>query len=86
MIEAEFKQFLKDAPDEVAKALFIWATACMEVRGLIDIAGSVPARKRRSDAGGKRNGTTPETAFARGNATVEAVRERLQPSLSSPSH
>jgi len=49
MIDAGiFKQTLKDATDEEAKALYGWATVCMEVRGLIPLAG---AKRQRSDAG-----------------------------------
>lgn len=51
---AAFKQALKDADDGQAIALFCWAKACMEVRGLIQIEGSTPGRKRRSDAGKSR--------------------------------
>lgn len=80
MIDAEWKQFLKDAPDDAAKALFGWAKICMEVRGLIDIAGAPATRKRRSDYGttgvGKLGLPSSE------QPTVEAVRERLQSSLS----
>ena len=67
------KQFFKDATNEESIAMFAWITGAMEVRGLIPIAGSQPARKRRSDVGQPRNKTQP---------TVEAVRERIeQPSL-----
>jgi len=45
---AAFKQALKDASDEEAEEMYKWATACMEVRGLVKIEGT---RKRRSDAG-----------------------------------
>lgn len=48
------KQHFKDASDEEAKALYVWVTACMEVRGLIQIDGAAPSRKRRSDAGTER--------------------------------
>lgn len=68
---AGFKQTLKDATDDEAKALYGWATVCMEVRGLIPLAGAAPQRKRRSDAGQQRvsiTGTQP---------TVEAIRERI---------
>lgn len=76
------KQAFKDASDDEAKALYIWATACMEVRGLIEIAGA-PARKRRSDLGQSRV-TTLDKILPVNHAqpTVEAVRERLRPSLS----
>jgi len=63
------KQYFKDASEDEAKAMYAWITGAMEVRGLIDIVGSQPARKRRSDAGHARNGTQP---------TVEAVRERIE--------
>jgi len=43
------KQAFKDADNAEAMALYIWATACMEVRGLIPIAGAT-SRKRRSEA------------------------------------
>jgi len=69
---AGFKQTLKDASDDEARALFGWAKACMEVRGLIEIEGAAPTRKRRSDAGQARTAGQP---------TVEAVRERIQASL-----
>lgn len=88
MIDAAgFKQTLKDASDDEAKALYIWATACMEVRGLIDIAGAPATRKRRSDAGTERKPRellTQDEMKQLGIAqpTVEAVRERLQSSLS----
>jgi len=52
---AAFKQVLKDASDEEAKELYGWATVCMEVRGLIPLAGT---RKRRSDAGQPRTTNT----------------------------
>jgi len=68
---AGFKQTLKDASDSEAIALFVWAKACMEVRGLIEIEGAARTLKRRSDAGQQRSG-----------ATVESVRERIQPTLS----
>ncbi len=56
MIDAAgFKQTLKDADDGQAIALFCWAKACMEVRGLIPIEDAAPTRKRRSDAGQSRN-------------------------------
>lgn len=48
------KQAFKDAEDAEAKALYIWVTACMEVRGLIAIVGAPPTRKRRSDVGQSR--------------------------------
>lgn len=79
---AGFKQTLKDASDDEAKALYIWATACMEVRGLIDIAGAKP---RRSDAGTRRKhaeGCICAKCDPDPKPTIEAVRERLQPSLS----
>jgi len=53
---AAFKQVLKDASDDEAKELYGWATVCMEVRGLIPLAGT---RKRRSDAGKPRNNEEP---------------------------
>lgn len=56
------KQAFKNADDAEALELFRWVTACMEVRGLIEIAGA-PSRKRRSDAGVLRtqNGKSPES-------------------------
>lgn len=67
---AAAKQTFKDATDAEAKALYEWAKTCMEVRGLIEIEGAQPTRKRRSDAGQQRNGTQP---------TIESVRQRIQP-------
>jgi len=42
------KQFFKDADPAEAQRGYEWATAAMEVRGLVAVPG---LRKRRSDAG-----------------------------------
>jgi hypothetical protein len=68
------KQAFKDADDAEAKALYLWATACMEVRGLIPIAGAT-GRKRRSDAGQSRVVQITETAPSLTGFPDEDVRE-----------
>lgn len=87
MIDAGgFKQTLKDASDDEAKSLYIWATACMEVRGLIDIAGAPATRKRRSDAGrARKNGDEPgiiRLQSSMGEAVIDLRKNAAQPSLS----
>lgn len=50
MDSSAVKQFFKDSDNESALAMYNWATAAMEVRGLISLPPS-SGRKRRSDAG-----------------------------------
>lgn len=75
------KQHFKDASDEEAKALYVWVTACMEVRGLIDIAGADAPKAKRSDAGKPRKTKTDKTSDHIPE-TGKMVDNPEQPSLS----
>ena len=68
MDTAQVKQFFKEAEASEALAMYSWITGAMEVRGLIQIAGMEPKRKRRKDAGTRRgtdlvNGQTSLTGL-----------------------
>jgi hypothetical protein len=77
MDTGQIKQFFKDADGPEALELYRWITGAMEVRGLIPIAGVVPKRKRRSDAGVPRNGEEPGDEEKRFMCGESSLQERL---------